>query len=304
MTRKTAIQSLTVVGEYVPALMRGSQESLHASMSARVTLSTKISPSPRMPASTVPSSSLRPKMCRSANIHFSSVVDEQICRFSTFSRSKEAAYVAKRSGSFVVGRLAPWRIESSSVFNQRRASSGSVRSGRFRTTCRIDPVFGSMARPRTRNPPSFLLYTPGRTGLGSTQLFHFRTHCCFFIFASVGLRRRSRTSGTQGSRHLTTQVPIERLAAPHEGAAATATADRCDAAVALRLAERAGGLEAAVHGGFARGEEGARGYVVARLRGRDLGHVPLRLRATPPRARLGRRREPSHATRDATSDPP
>jgi hypothetical protein len=50
-----------------------------------------MSPSPRMPTSIVPLSSLRPKMCRKANIHFSSVVDEQICRFSTFSRSKEAA---------------------------------------------------------------------------------------------------------------------------------------------------------------------------------------------------------------------
>jgi hypothetical protein len=35
MTRKTAIQSLTVVGEYCPALMRASHESRHALMSER-----------------------------------------------------------------------------------------------------------------------------------------------------------------------------------------------------------------------------------------------------------------------------
>ena len=63
--------------------------------------------------------------------------------------------VLQRTGSLFVGRLAPLRIESSSVFNQRRASSGSASSGRFRTTCRIAPVLGSMACPRTRNPPSF-----------------------------------------------------------------------------------------------------------------------------------------------------
>ena len=53
------------------------------------------------------------------------------------------------------------------------------------------PVRGSTARPRIRNPPSFLRHTPGFKGLGAIHTLHRLIHfCCSFMRSSS---RRSRT---------------------------------------------------------------------------------------------------------------
>jgi len=76
--------------------------------------------------------------------------------------------------------------------------------------------------------------------------------------ASVGLRRRSRTSGGDGSKRVALEVAVESLAAPHHRAGAAAPACGGDAAFQLGLAKGARRLEAAVGGCFARREKGLR----------------------------------------------
>jgi hypothetical protein len=75
------------------------------------------------------------------------------------------------------------------------------------------------------------------------------------MHASVGLRRRSRTSGADVSKRLALEEAVESLAAPHERAAAAAPAHGKDAAFQFGLAKGPRRLEAAVGGRLARCEE-------------------------------------------------
>jgi len=75
------------------------------------------------------------------------------------------------------------------------------------------------------------------------------------MHASVGLRRRSRTSSKDGSKRLAVEVAVESFAAPHERAVAAASPDGSQAAIQLGFAKRARRLEPAVGRRFSRRKE-------------------------------------------------
>src|SRR5579862_8448522 len=121
-----------------------------------------------------------------------------------------------------------------------------------------------MTRVRTTCPPSFLFQTPG-TALGMIQFFHRYNHC-FLSFMCVSFVER-RTQAVRRdciSRWLPSQVSVESLERPHPRARPAPSSDRAPPALAMRLADGARVLVAAVVGRHGRGDERRVGFAVHR----------------------------------------
>src|SRR5258708_7459630 len=150
--------------------------------------------------------------------------------------SKSDAANALKVGIGADEVVSPVRTFLSSFCKSVNASSAAVTSTLNRTSF-ILPVRESTARPRTRNPPSFLRQTPGLDGLGAIHEFHFCTHFCSVICTST--RRRTGASDREVSGRAPAHKRVEVFAAPHPGARASTTTCRGDAPFARGFAKGA-----------------------------------------------------------------